>query len=459
MPPVVIAFIVANVLAMILLPRRWAALPLLVSACLVTRGVAIELGIFTFTTLRILIVIGVLRVLVRQEWLEYRPNVLDALMLAFGVWMIVSVAFHNDPPAQVALRLRNTLDAWGLYLLFRVFVRDWDDMVHLVRVMVVVLVPIASLMLYEKLTGQNAFSVFGANAVAYARDATIRARGPFQHPILAGTVGAVCLPICAGLWWIDRRLSSIGIAACLSMVVASGSSSPVISLVAGVGALCLWPMRMRMRGVRWAAVGIYVALEIVMNRPAYFLATSLGVFSSSTGWFRARLFQSGLQHIDEWWFAGTDYTRHWMPTGVTWSRDHTDVTNHFLGLGVSGGVLLVLLMIAMIVQAFRLLGRARDAEGGTPRERLVWGVGAALLVHVVACFSVAYFDHSVLFFYMTIAVSTAAAVGRAPAALPSPPARVRAALSWNPAFRPHTARAGGLHGFRERMPVRGQSSR
>ena len=65
---------------------------------------------------------------------------------------------------------------------------------------------------------------------------------------------------------------------------------------------------------------------------------------------RAALIESAIKHLDEWWLAGTDYTRHWMPSGIPANENHTDLTNHYIAMGVMGGLLLLLLFIWLLLR-------------------------------------------------------------------------------------------------------------
>jgi hypothetical protein len=237
-----------------------------------------------------------------------------------------------------------------------------------------------------------------------------------------------------GIWQYRRRAAVIGAAACGVMILCSASSGPVVSAAAGVAALLMWQARKWMRAVRWAGVAMYVALEAIMKAPAYYLIARIDITGGSTGWHRARLIESSMEHLGEWWLGGTDYTRHWMPTGVSWNPNHTDITNHYLHMGVLGGLPLMLLFIAVLAKAFSYVGGAfhgaSDVDG---REQWMrWGLGAALFAHAVTCISVSYFDQSVVFLFVTLA-----AVGSAHLRAAEVRSTVPSGLAgWNPAFRP-----------------------
>ena len=420
MNPLVAALLATCAIALLVLPRRWAPAPIIAVVCYLTRAQLFSLGVYSFTPVRILIVVGLARLMIRREWLPGGFNGLDRLMLAWGGWMVLSTSFHIDPAAKVVERLGFLMDGWGLYFLFRIFCRSREDLALLFRVVAVLLVPIAVEMVIEKVTVRNVFAVFGGvPEVPAIRDGRIRAQGPFAHAILAGNIGAVIIPLMIGLWAVHKKTAILGIAACITVVLASSSSGPIMSALLGLFALCWWPYRDRLHIARRAAVACYVFLMLVMNSAPYYLIARIDLAGGSTGWHRSRLIESAFEHIDEWWFAGTDYTRHWMPTGVSYSPDHTDITNHYLMAGVLGGLPLMILFILVLWLGFVYIGRSLPSSSQLARrdDFLTFSTGAALFGHAATCIAVAYFDQSIAFLYLTLAATSAVLpVGASPAA-------------------------------------------
>ena len=370
-----------------------------------TLGQGIDLGPMSFTFIRLLIAVGVVRVIVRGERLAGGVNQLDWFMVLWAVWLCVSGEFHGDSGDTAVTRLGLVYDACGFYFLLRIFCSSVDDLVTVCKITSIVLVPVAAEMFYEQLTASNLFSIFGAIPPVQIREGHIRANGPFLHPILAGTVGAVCLPLAIGIWRYHRKTALIGVLACLSIVLASRSSGPLMSTVFATVALVMWSYRHHMRVLRWLAVFAYLALNAVMKAPAYYLLARIDLSGGSTGYHRARLIESTFEHLNEWWLVGTDYTRHWMATGVSWNVNHTDITNHYIQMGVWGGLLLMFLFIMLLVTGFRFVGERMLDESGVPaKERfVVWACGSALFTHTASMISISYFDQSVFFIYFTLA--------------------------------------------------------
>jgi hypothetical protein len=195
--------------------------------------------------------------------------------------------------------------------------------------------------------------------------------------------------------------------ACLTMVVASSSSGPQIALLAGVFGLICWRWRYWTRQLRIAAVAGYILLDLIMKAPAYYLIARIDLAGGSTGWHRAHLIEMSIKHLNEWWFAGTDYTRHWMPTGVSWSPEHTDITNYYIQMGVWGGLPLVALFVWFLWHGFKAVGMATwMIDPWDPFQAFfIWAIGASLLAHAATAIAVSYFDQSFLFLYTAVAAA------------------------------------------------------
>jgi hypothetical protein len=386
------------------LPRRLISLPFLAAVAYLPTGQELVIGSLHFPGLRIMIAIGFLRMLIKGERMAGNMVPLDTLMVLWAIWAATSSCFHV--PGIFITRLGEIFTDLGTYLLFRVYIQEVDDIIFIFKAVCIVFVPVAIAMLYEKATGLNVFALlFGGIAEVGTRHGHVRGHGPFGHPIMAGTVGAACLPMALSFWPTQRRLAVLGSVACGAIVFASGSSGPVMTVMTVLLGLALWPMRKNLRAIRWMAVFTILALNIVMNDPVYYLVGRIDITGGSTGYFRAALIRSAIEHVGEWWLIGTDYTKHWMTTGVPWSSNHTDIVNHYIAMGVWGGLPLMLLFISILVVAFSVLGKEMQAGEGMPSERqfVIWTLGVILFSHAVTFLSVCYFDQSVFFIYILLA--------------------------------------------------------
>lgn len=407
--PLGLTFVLVMCLAVLLVRREWAIVPIVLVSCFVTIGQRLVVAGFDVTLLRLIILVCWLRVWLRVEWKALRFNAIDALLIAWIVVKIVTGVLLWRTVGAFVNRLGQAYDAMGIYFLFRCLIRDTNDMKFLARIVAIIVVPMGAFMLFEVVTGRNLFSIFGGvPEMTIIRNGRLRAQGSFRHPILAGTFGAWAFTIIASMLYPASKTSMhtyIGMAACFAIVGSSASSGPVLALAAGIGALSCWVVLPYMKAIRWAAFGAIVAIDLVMKAPIWYLIARISYIMGGTGWHRSRLIDQAVAHIDEWWLFGTNYTAHWMPYVLETNPNMVDITNQYLGEGVSGGLATMALFILVIVRLYIVLQRETQKVSMLPEadQWLVWTIGASLTVHVVSFMSVTYFDQIIVFWYLTLA--------------------------------------------------------
>jgi hypothetical protein len=419
------AFLATASVLILALPRRLAILPLLLSVIYMTGGQLLHVGPASFTILRLLVLVGLVRVLTRGESIAGGLRTVDKLILLWAAVLIGTSAFHTSE----AWVFRSGI-VWtevGCYLLFRIFMQDLDDVRATFRLTCIAMLPVATLMLQEKVTGQNPFGILGGvDSNSLVREGRVRAAGPFSHPILAGTVGAACLAIAFAIRSSARWAWRAGLAAGAGIVVAATSSGPILMVAFIVLGVAAWVLRRYMRALRWSIVAGLLALAAVMKAPIYYLMARVDITGSSQGYYRARLIESSMEHLSEWWLVGTDYTRHWMQTGILANDRHADMTNHFLTMGVMGGLPLMIIFVAILAYSFRDVGRASNqhANARTQDQLFVWTLGALLFGFCMNFLSITLFDQSVVFFYLLLAaIQSAARMRGASIEIVAPPPR------------------------------------
>jgi hypothetical protein len=404
-----LTFLVLAGLAQWTLPRRLAVLPLLVSFAWMTRGQALEFGDVNISVLRVIIVIALARAVAIGAKPAKGINSVDVAWLLWALWLVASAAFHDD--TRLVFRLGLVWEYLGAYAVLRLFIQDADDVRRLFKMMCLVLVPVAALMWVEQLTGQNPFGPLGGvSPIAQLRDNGLRASGPFAHPLLAGTVGAALVPVAVALWSQSRRLAWLAFATGLAIVMASASSAPLLMLAAAAAVLLAWRLRVYTGWIVAGTLAMLVALHFIMNDPVYFLMAKADIVGGSTGWHRAQLVRVALEQFGEWWFAGTDFTRHWMATGIPDNENHSDITNHYLAQAVLGGLPLATMLIYIIVASARTAAAAARRDDLPSGDALLaWTTLAILFSHAINFLGCALFDQSIVSF---LAIVAAAAVFR-----------------------------------------------
>jgi hypothetical protein len=400
--PVGLTLLVLCCAALVGLPRRLAIVPILVMALLIPSAQRIVVVSLDFTYLRILIIVGVLRVLARSEHGCITWWKLDALVPAWA-FALFAASMIRTGGNVLEYQCGVTLDAVGAYFLLRCLFKGWDDVVVVAQTCALMSVPLALAFLLEHATQRNLFSVFGGvQEVTGIRQDRLRCMGPYNHPILAGCVWASLAPLCAALWFrgLWRKVQAgTGIVCSLLIVYCSASSTPLLGVLTGAVAFAAFPLRNHTRLIRWGLACSLIGLHLVMNAPVWHLIARISAVGGSTGYHRFLLIDNFVNRFAEWAFMGTNSTAHWFWGGQ-------DVTNHFVMQGVRGGFLTFAFFVAGVALAFGAAGRARRiASPDRQGELVAWSVGVSLLVHCACFIGVSYFGQITMLWFMTLAIA------------------------------------------------------
>ncbi|HEV3482459.1 MAG TPA: hypothetical protein VGR97_09040 [Candidatus Acidoferrales bacterium] len=413
--PAVAAVVILAVVLMCILPQRKVIVPFLLTSLLIPSDQILVIAGLHFPLLRILIFFGMVRIFVIKgsgKWNVFSGgfNAIDKLMILLSVTSAVAgVLLFQDSQAFI-FQLGVLYTAFGSYFLLRCLIRDQEDVVRAIRVLALIVVVLGGVMAFEHLThGWNPYALLaGARASYFAsdlsRDGHVRATATFGTPILAGTFGAVLLPVFIGLWMSDRRQRSaalLGILGATTMTAASHSSTPAFAYMAGIVGLCLWPIRGMMRVVRWGIVITLVSLQMVMKAPVYHLITRIHI--SGDSYHRYALIHESVLHFWDWWLIGTKST-------AAWGWDMWDTADQYVSTAINGGLLGLIFLIAILAYGFKYLGRARKAAPDKKQGLFFWALGSALFATALSFLGISLWDQSVVGWYALLAFIAAVAV-------------------------------------------------
>src|SRR5690606_10384331 len=128
-----------------------------------------------FNMVRILVVFGWARIVLRGELRSIRANAMDLVLVAWLAASSTVYVLREGTFAAAVMWLGTAFDALGVYLLFRILLRDLDDLWRAVRAMAWITIPIAVVMVAEWSSGWNAFSLLGGvRAHTAIRDGELR---------------------------------------------------------------------------------------------------------------------------------------------------------------------------------------------------------------------------------------------------------------------------------------------
>lgn len=412
MHPAVAAAMILAIILIVVLPRQKAIAPFLLCTFLIPLGQTLVLGGLHLFVLRIVLFFACARMI--SAMFSSRGSIFGGgfgtLDKAFLLWAIFRafafLTLFSFQSGAVVNQGSFLLDVFGAFFFLRFLIHDEDDILSVAKVFAVIVAIVGVCMLNEKFHSQNLFGYLGGYppVAPQVRDGAIRAQGPFSHPILAGSFGATLVPLFLWLWQSGKSkpLAVMGLFGSTCIVLTCASSTPLMAYVAGIAAVCFWPMRKHMRAFRWGVVIALVSVHLVMKAPVWFLIARVDLTGASSGYHRAELVDQFIRHIGQWWLIGTD-------GNGAWGFDMWDLSNQFVAEGVGGGLATFICFIALISICFSRIGRARNAvEDDANREWLLWFLGAALVAHMFAFFGISYFDHTQVSWFALLAMITAA---------------------------------------------------
>lgn len=402
MNPIFLLISTALIVAQLVLPRRLAFAPLLIASFHL--GNAEIAG--NFTTIQLLILVGLGRAYVKG-FFEFSFRVINTKIMVFMcAYILFSSFFHSSQGGNPLIsRIGIVLNIMGVYLYARAYIKDMENYTSFAKTLCYILLPLAVFMMLENQSRKNSYALLGASSLnANVRDGRVRAQGPFAHAILAGTAGASSFPIIFALWRRNKKFAKVGFISCFAITFASSSSGPLATFMVGVGALYLWRWRERLKTIKVLTVLMIIVLSLGMMKPPWYLMAKIDLVGGSTGWHRAKLIDRAWDFIGDWWFIGTDYTRHWMASGVQWSDQHVDLTNYYLHLGVMAGFPTIIFLVLLMTKSFKYLGRRiREMDyANDPNALVLWTIGSAIFAHAITFTSVSYFDQMFVPFYFLL---------------------------------------------------------
>ncbi len=387
--PLALSITICMCLLVLFVPRKCAVFPLLILAFLITAQQRIVISGLDFTMMRLLLLFGFVRIVLRNEAHCISLNRIDtSFMFLIFLMMVIPILRERTSEAFVRQAGRS-IDGFGLYFFYRVLIRDDDDVRNSLRFLMSFAFLISIFALFEYSTGRNVFSIFGGvPEITTIRDGEMRVQGAFPHPLMLGVFGATLVPLSFGLLFECRKnaiFSIAGIIAGTILTFVSSSSGPIAAFMAGIIGLVMWPFRRKMYVVRRGIiVTLFVLHFFVMKAPVWALVNRIP-FVSGHGFHRFNLIDAAIRRFSEWWLLGLTSTNHW-------GYGLWDITNHYIAVGINGGFISLAVFLYVLVLCFRNIGiLVSDIEKKKTMKAFAWSLGAAAFSHSIAFIGMAYF--------------------------------------------------------------------
>ena len=385
----------------LLVPRRWAALPVIALLCFIPASQRVVIASVDFTFIRLLMAVVWVRLYIRGD---LRPIVWNHLDRAMILWAFVSIftGFLLGWTLSIVVNRIGVMgDAMMVYFFFRMLIRNHHDLIAIATQFILCSLAVSVFFVIENRTQRNMFAMFGGvPEFTDIRDGRLRCQGAFAHAILAGCFWACLIPYYAIRHFMGhgRWLTSAGVAAAFLILIMCSSSTPIMAVLFGIMAGGMFLVRGSMRWIRWLVIGWLMVLHFVlMKQPVWHLLARANVIGGSTGWHRFHLVDKFFAFFHEWWQCGTLRTGHWGP-GLH------DVTNQFVAEGVGGGIWRLACFVICVFLAFSGVSRSmRLPEAPKAYYFASWALGVALFMHCMNFIAVTYFEQIVVEWHMALA--------------------------------------------------------
>lgn len=397
--PVTIVTALALATLLIMVPRKYFIMPFVLAACFLPADQRIIIMDLDFPVLRILVVVGFLRIFVLERHWRVRWNSFDKIVLLWALCGAVVYCVQWFDTRAFIYKCGVLFDIVGLYWIFRKNINSWDSVRLNFKIFAICALLMVALVGWEWTTGQNPFSILGRVGTVVRYTGLVRCQASFPHSILLGLFWATVLPLFVGLAMTGKKRIFYMAAASASILIvfSTASSTSLLSFVLIVSLLPLFRFRRYGRQIVYVLCGSTVVLHLVMKAPVWHLISRVSLFGGSTGWHRFNLIDKAIKHFDEWALLGVQSTAHWG-----WGLK--DVTNQYIAEGVTGGVVTLALFVYLLVMAVRISGSYSLQPVLKQKQLLAWCVCVSILGHCVAFVGVTYFGQIKMLWYMMMAI-------------------------------------------------------
>jgi hypothetical protein len=388
--PIAFIFTLIMVGLVLWLPRKKVLVPFLLIACFIAESQEFVSFGFHFTMIRLVIMAGLIRSYFKKEYRQIKMTTIDKVF----IWYTISASFffvlrEGDFPS-FGNRIGCILVGLGMYFLFRFWIQDNVDVRRTLSILAIITFTISLFMIAENLTGRNFFTFLGLPSISELRHGKVRSQGPFLHALLAGAFGATQIPFFTVLLMNstkkERIVGTLGIIGGLIMIFTTATSSCLFALAVGTFSLVfIWPMRYKMRTMRWGVVFLLIGLQICMKAPVWALIARFDLVGGSTGYHRFTVIDAAIRNFSEWWFCGVHETDHW-------GYECWDLTNQFVAEGVKGGLVSLVLFLTLFVCVFKVIGRGIwSSHENKEMQFIYWALGCTVVSHLTAFWGMDYF--------------------------------------------------------------------
>jgi hypothetical protein len=312
----------------------------------------------------------------------------DIIFFLLVPWIALTTSI-NDPGRVLEHVGSTTMELTGSYILARAYIRTAPDFIALSRAIMLMIIVTFPFALYELFTNdplilqilqkipgiRTEWVIRGEDEV---RMGLFRVQAVFAHPIHYGMFSSIGFALCfvglKDIYSTPRRYITMAVIIfCTFSSLSSGALLPIILQ----GGLIAWAYIFDKVEKRWfILIGLtflaYILVSLISNRPPLIVFASYMAFSTWNAYWRALIFEYGMQNV---------WANPWIGIGLTgdWVRPEwmgpSTVDNFWLVVAMRYGFPGILLLLVGYLQPLFPIGLRKFARG-----TVVWRLRRAWLI-------------------------------------------------------------------------------
>ncbi len=355
----------------------------------------VSLGTIDFTVSRIVLMPLWANIILKSgKTREFRWCLMDTLMVLYVIGKMISLSTHLPFRIYAEREAGQLFEMIFPYFATRFIITSKTEMIHFLKYIVLISLPLPFLGLYESITGHNPFSIVGMGSAYVYRNYLYRAKLSFVHPIIYGLTFSGLSIIYLGLrkyfnWNLKKTLILFSVLAL--GVISSNSSAPLFAIVASMGFVSLYPFRRFMPIFILFFVSSLIFVEFYSNRHWYEVLTRFAG-SGSTAYYRIGLINETFGGgMDGHWIFGYGYVGIGPGNfnellGFNWY--HKDMVNLYIAHLVRFGLVGLIPYLAMNMLYYKKLHLAYKRALSEADRWFTWCFAATLIGWNIAMMTV-----------------------------------------------------------------------
>lgn len=357
-----------------------------------------HLGLMTVSIPRLVGIILLVKYLVSNKY-RINHDKIDTAVILGWVWIIIASLLTGADSGHISQMIGRGLDTVIMYFVARYSIQNELNIRGLYKWIVLTVLTMFILSVYESITTFSPYRIL----IQYREWTWITKDDEFRLGLMRAKASTsvhiyfgMAMVAITGLLWSIRdyvnknKLYNVVVVCSFISILTSLSSGPWLAAFMFIGFHFFYNRSKHIKKILYLLIVAGVFLEIASNRHFYNLIDYIAL-DSSTAWYRTRLLEVAFANLNEFWMlgVGNNWPHHWA--AQLDGRRHIDIVNHFLLLGLYGGIFAIVMYIYVHIRLLKITAQNWGNSLKVKQRSLLFGLGSVLVVIDISSMSVSLF--------------------------------------------------------------------